>query len=400
MNSQEFNGFIRDIGQFKVHDYAIPYVEFVPKLYNFCLSLGFEDGFIMPSRAFCSDENQGMPILLISRHFGTFPFDHGEVGGMIALDRHGPHATHGEDSVIIQASHVGYDPETKTYGQCNRPKMHGSCKSSSCGKITHVIEPYIKQYKMAQNRIFLHRSDSGDYLITVKDSFIDFHTSPVQEGLVLNLQNIVRKNGDGSITPVATHSTSHTYEVSDDFRRRINETGYEWQNGVGLPMDFLLTADLFSFRRADKDISATMLERNLIEFMPAIVTHKSPQLKAAKINVQREFARTVESIHRGTEYKGKNLLYIAGLNLDISGYQGHPETTYFVPWAAHIQLKGSCPSEYIHPLEQDRLFAKLSKQSSVNNSQTTIKDQIDKMLHTPRYDIYTPRQSNSKDISE
>lgn len=391
MTNQHFPGFIRDIGQFKVHDYAIPYVEFVPKLYNFCLSLGFEDGFIMPSRAFCSDENQGMPILLISRHFGSFPFDHGEVGGMIALDRHGPHATHGEDSVIIQASHVGYNPETKTYGQCNRPKMHGSCKSSSCGKITHVIEPYIQQYKVAQNRIFLHRTEGGDYLITVKDTFIDFNTSPIQEGLVLNLQNIVRRNADGSITPTATHSTAHTYEVSEDFRRRVNETGYEWQSGVGQAIGELLAADLFTFRMAAGEKETSMLEKNLLEFMPSIVTHKSPQLKAAKINVQREFARTVESIHAGTEYQGKNLLYIAGLNLDISSYHGHPETTYFVPWAAFIQLKDSCPTEYIHPLEQDRLFDKLSEQSSVNNSQTSIKDQIDKMLHTPRYDIYTPR---------
>ncbi len=390
MHTAQAKGFIRDIGQFKVHDYAMPYVEFVPKLYNFCLSLGFSDGYMMPSRAFCSDENQGMPILLISRHFGTFPFDHGIVGGIMAIDRHGPHSTHGEDAVIIQASHVGYDPHTKTYGTCNRPKMRGECKSSSCGKITHVIEPFLQQFKMAQNRIFLHRNDGGEYLITVKDSFIDFHTSPIEDGLTLHLQNIARRTGDGAIVPIATHSTSHTYEVSEDFRRRINETGYEWQGGVGKAIGNLLAADLFSFRVTNKG-GGSMLERNLIEFMPSIVTHKSPQLKAAKVNVQREFARTVESIHRGTEYNGKNLLYIAGLNLDIASYHGHPETTYFVPWAAYIQLKDSCPSEYIHPLEQDRLFQKLSEQSTINPSQISIKDEIDKMLHTPRYDIYTPR---------
>jgi hypothetical protein len=69
----------------------------------------------MPSRAFCSDESQGVPIILITRHFGTFPFNHGQVGGVIATDRHGPHAEHGKDMVVIQVSHVGYDPETKTF---------------------------------------------------------------------------------------------------------------------------------------------------------------------------------------------------------------------------------------------------------------------------------------------
>ena len=57
----------------------------------------------MPSRAFCSDESQGYPIILITKHFGTFPFNHGLVGGIVATDRHAPHSHHGKDLVIIQA---------------------------------------------------------------------------------------------------------------------------------------------------------------------------------------------------------------------------------------------------------------------------------------------------------
>src|SRR5210317_2381012 len=129
---------IRKLAPFKVDGMAIPYAEFVPKLYNLCMTLGFRKGLIMPSRAFCSDENQGWPIILLTKHFGTFPFNHGRVGGIVAIDRHGPHAHHGEDSVIVQASHVGYDPETGTYGKCARPKMEGTYLSDSCGKITHV----------------------------------------------------------------------------------------------------------------------------------------------------------------------------------------------------------------------------------------------------------------------
>ena len=49
------------------------YSRFVPRFYNLCKSYGFEQGRIMPSRAFCSDENQGFPIILITKHFGAFP---------------------------------------------------------------------------------------------------------------------------------------------------------------------------------------------------------------------------------------------------------------------------------------------------------------------------------------
>lgn len=92
---------------FKITEHLFRYSMFVPKLYNYCKSLGFETGNIMPSRAFCSDESQGYPIILITKHFKTFPFNHGQVGGILASDRHGPHAEHGKDIVIMQASHVG-----------------------------------------------------------------------------------------------------------------------------------------------------------------------------------------------------------------------------------------------------------------------------------------------------
>ena len=65
------------LDDFSLEDTTFPYNGFVARLYNFCRSLGFEPGKILPSRAFCSDETQGYPGILIAKHFGTFPFNHG-----------------------------------------------------------------------------------------------------------------------------------------------------------------------------------------------------------------------------------------------------------------------------------------------------------------------------------
>ncbi len=391
-NSYRTLPIVRSLAPFAVDDFTIPYVEFVPKLYNFCMELGFRKGLIMPSRAFCSDENQGWPIILLTKHFGTFPFNHGRVGGIVATDRHGPHAHHGEDSVIVQASHVGYNPHDGTYGKWIRPKMNGTCVSDSCGKITHVITPYLEQYKFAQERIFLHLDDFGTYLITVKNSFVDFDSHPVKNGLVLHLENIVKMRKNDRILPITAMSTSQTYEVSEDFRKRIDTTGYKWKGGGGENIGELLTEDLFYFREDFHEQDESIyLERNLIEFMPSIVTSKNPPLRAAKINIQLEFARTVESIRRGGEYDGKNLLYVAGLNIDISEYEGYPATTYFVPWAAHIQLRGGTPDEYLHPVEQEQLFKLLMAQKSENPEQADLKEQIGQMLKAPRFEIHSPK---------
>ena len=382
---------LRGRAPFIVDGMAMPYAEFVPRFYNFCMELGFRKDFIMPSRAFCSDENQGLPIILLTKHFGTFPFNHGRVGGIMAIDRHGPHAHHGEDLVILQASHVGYDPDSGVYGKYNRPKMIDKCVSDSCGKLTHVITPYLEQYLFARERIFLGR-DHGKYLITVKNSFIDFASHQVKNGLVLRLTNIVNVSDDGIIRPQAASSTTQAYEVSEEFRKRIDATGYEWKSGQGKSIGDLLTDDLF-FYRADfhETDESILLERNLIEFMPKIVTSRNPALRAAKINIQLEFARAVESIRRGDEYKGRNLLYVAGLNIDISEYDEFPATTYFVPWAAHVQLQEDTPAQYIHPMEQEVLFKKLMEQSIENPDQASLKEEIGRMLQAPNIDIRAPR---------
>ncbi|MCD6389062.1 MAG: hypothetical protein J7L69_06595 [Desulfobulbaceae bacterium] len=379
---------VKEVAPFRVNGLAIPYPEFVPRLYNFCKELGFHKGHIMPSRAFCSDENQGLPIILLTKHFGTFPFNHGRVGGMLAVDRHGPHSHHGDDLVIVQASHVGYDPDTGGYGTYHRPQVSGDNLCVSCGKLTHVITPYLDLYHFARDRIFLRRDEDGRYLITVKNFFIDFGYHPVERGLVMKLSNIVEGDSQGIIRPVSQASTTQSYEVSPAFKKRLDAQGYEWKSGQGESIGKFLTADLFFFKEHFHETDESLLlERNLIEFMPDIVSAKYPSLRAAKTNIQLEFARVIESIRCGDEYAGRSLLYIAGLNIDISEYDGFPPTNYFIPWAAHVQLKDGTPEEYTHPVEQEDLFAKLMSQDVKNPDQIDLKENIQRMLKAPRFDV-------------
>ena len=383
---------VREVAPFKIDGLAIPYPEFVSRLYNLCMELGFRKGLIMPSRAFCSDENQGLPIILLTKHFGTFPFNHGRVGGIVAIDRHGPHSQHGEDLLILQASHVGYDQNSGLYGQYNRPQITGDCLSDSCGKLVHVITPYLEQYLFARDRIFLYKDDNGNCLITAKNSFIDFVSHPVAQGLVLRLENIVDEDSTGTIRPFTSASTTQTYKVSDTFKKRLESLDYSWCSDGEESIGKLLTADLFFFREDFHETDdSILLERNLIELMPDIVSAKFPALRAAKTNIQLEFARVVESIRRSDAYKGRSLLYIAGLNIDISKNEELPVMNYFVPWAAHVQLKDGAPVEYAHPIEQDDLFAKLMAQSPENLDQIDLKENIRRILKSPRLNIKASR---------
>ncbi|MDH5485484.1 MAG: hypothetical protein OEY43_09650, partial [Gammaproteobacteria bacterium] len=175
--------------------------------------MGFETGKIMPSRAFCSDESQGYPIILITKHFRTFPFNHGQVGGVVATDRHGPHAEHGKDIVIIQASHVGYDPDTSTFGQYRRICTEHSEFSSNCGKIDDVIRWYDDEYQFAMDNIFLIKRD-GQCLIDIDNQLLD---DSREEGLFINMDKLVAAE-NGQYNPVQIHSTSKYFPASDELK--------------------------------------------------------------------------------------------------------------------------------------------------------------------------------------
>ena len=358
------------VEDFRIDD-MMRYSLFVPRLYNLCKSLGFDAGKIMPSRAFCSDESQGFPIILITKHFGTFPFNHGRVGGIVATDRHGPHAEHGKDLVIIQASHVGYDPDMKTFGTYRRLQTEANESSDSCGKIGDVLNWYLEEYAFARENIFLGRS-GGEYIVTIDNQLLNEGRA---EGLFLNLDRIVRRE-NGNIQPVRTLSTARSYRAADALVKLL--PAELWSADGDTAIGDHLVPELFRFKRdIGGDIEGrSHLEQNLLNPMPWIVTSPSPLLVAAQVNTQAEFDRAFRSIVKEKRYRDKRMVFISCLNIDISPREGQTfPLTKCVPWAAFIQDgKGDH-----YTLEQAELTARLNEQSIDNPDQIDLEAAIHRM---------------------
>lgn len=360
---------VEPIGGFQVQGMMMRYNLFIPRLYNWCRSLGFEPGKIMPSRAFCSDESQGYPIIMIAKHFGTFPFNHGVVGGIVATDRHGPHAAHGQDMLIIQASHVGYDPETKVFGTYRRAQTtHGTC-SASCGKIHNVITWYRNEYEFAQHNILLH-NDNGNKIIIVDNQLL---REDRDNGLFLRLDKFISSDADGQRMPLSMLSTAKVFRPSQSLIDKVGDSSF---NGITpKPVGTKLGSDMFYFQRdiPQMEEGAHHLEHNMIRYMPQIVTSTSPALTAAQINTQIEFDRTFRTIVKEHAYKGKKVLFIAGLHIDISPQSGQLfPLTKFVPWAAYAQDRDG----FYYTLEQQELVQLLEQQSKDNPDQINLEDAI------------------------
>ncbi|MBT7307212.1 MAG: hypothetical protein HN842_03295 [Gammaproteobacteria bacterium] len=357
---------MKSIGDFRLGQHMMRYSQFVPRLYNFCLSLGFEAGKIMPSRAFCSDENQGFPIILIAKHFGAFPFNHGRVGGIVATDRHGPHAHHGEDMVIIQASHVGYDPESSQFGSYRRLQTHGCEATADCGKIAAITSWFISEYHFACENILVERKE-GEVLVTIDNQLLDQGRT---EGLMLRLKQLINADDD----PLQVLSTSRRFLAAVEFSERFSHL----QEGETQVIGSSLECDLFTFKRkvTVEEEGQDHLECNLLSHMPQIVTAHSPALVAAQINSQVEFDRTFRTITREPAYRGKRLLFISGIHIDISPALGQIfPLTEFVPWAAYYQDSDGSSVTY----EQEALWRLLMEQSIENPDQIDLDQAIEQM---------------------
>jgi hypothetical protein len=346
------------VDDFKLGDRAMRYSLFAPRLYNFCLSLGFRRDLVMPSRAFCSDESQGYPVVLLMQHFGTFPFDHGRVGGKVATDRHGPHAHHGEDLVIVQASHVGYDPRRGRFGVYERRRVAGQGFGDNCGKLCGVLQWYFEQYETAKRDIILGEIE-GRPAIFIDNEFLAAERG---EGLFLRLDRMIAGEAPA---PLKIASTSKAFAAAPAFVERFPPDA--WTTGRQ-PIGDRLAADMFTFRRAPVvgPEGLDLLEASLAHAMPALVTSAHPALYAARYHTQLEFDRVYRSLQTAEAYRAKNLLFIAGLNIDVSPPEGFPfPLTKFVPWAAYHQPNAGAPTLW----EQDELVAALARQSTENPDQ-------------------------------
>ena len=349
------------------------YSKFAPRLFNFCLSLGMRANDIMPSRAFCSDENQGYPIILLAKHFGTFPFNHGIVGGMVATDRHEPHAHHGNDVVIIQASHVGYDPETTKFGVYRRLQTEHHELSSDCGAICKVLQWYKEEFDFACKQISLDIINNKK-VVTIDNQLLKQERD---EGVFLNIDQII-----DNLDVIHEYSTAKSFIAADTLIQRIGNDWPEHKAAIGKH----LYPELFCFKRKiDESLASGLLNRNLIAAMPDIISSELSALAAAQVNTQVEFDRTFRTIVKENAYRGKKIVFISGIHIDISPHKGQLfPLTKFVPWAAYIQNENGEG----YTLEQQELYAALKKQSAENPHKIDLTAAIHKMESEPEIHLH------------
>lgn len=411
------------LGDVQVDSAMMGYRQFVPRLYNLCKDLGMTPGNILPSIGFCSDENQGYPTILITKHFGTFPFNHGYIGGIMALDRHGPHAAHGEDMVIIHAPHVGYDPSSRRYGVYRRKQVQDFDRqvSTDCGKMAGVLQFYKEEYAKTLGRLKVTVED-GQVLITISNTLLEYGVEGTAIGLRLHFDQML---ADPTLnTPHRVRSASRVFVASAPFAARVKaalaegewsdrmdetiralpgaEQRRQWHTLKEPSLRSLLEPEMFSFRKPEASLlgERNRLERELLPHIPMILAGPwDPELTGALTCAQFEFDRSVHSVAQEPSYKGKNVLLVTGLNIDISPDAQDQQayafpSTMFLPWAAYVILADGRRQV----LEQPEFIKALYSQSEQNPDAIDIEVSITELFSRPRKRVTFYDQSSGQEL--
>lgn len=310
----------------------IPHEEFTARLKNFCISLGFRQVKISSS---------------------------GSIGTIFAGSSVNPEGF-ATDAVLILSCRVSYNPNWGGYSGLPQLLVRERMDNSAEQCPARFIAPFLQEYRFAKDHIFLTETEQGGHLITLPESLLGKDRKKDGVKLIMQLDKIAEPDRNGAFVPVMISGTMSSYALSSSLRQTLDAVKYAWKPGRSIPIDTYLTSELFSFVDTLQAIDQNSpFCATLLPHLRRIVTHRTPNLRAAELHLRQEFSRAVEIFTADHRASYGNMLCLVGLDIDMAAFMGH-EDHFFVPWKAYLERIGEDSGD--GALDQDDLFVRLMQQ--------------------------------------
>ncbi|GEM_PF-1248326 len=326
----------------KIRGRLIPAYDFLPRLKRLCLSLGFNNPKITKSGKLAAPGESGSNF-----SNGSLPGPSGE--------------TPKSDAIVVLSTKVPY--EQNWGGYSGLPEQYYRDEHGARPEETPAdfILPYLQQYQFARAHIHLSSDTAGRILITLPDFLVENKRNQKGNNLKVKIEEIAEANREGLFEPLHVSGSLFTFAVAPHFRQAMDAGGdqnFPWQTGRTMPLGEGLSPEFFEFiESAGPGGKPSPFSALLLPMMPWIVAHKTPHLAATLVHLQKNFSGEREMFTATGPNDLRNLLCVAGLDIDMKGFRGRKES-YFVPWQACWKRHGYC-YDNIYPLIQDDLFVAL-----------------------------------------
>lgn len=328
-----------------IHGRLLSAYDFLPRLKKLCSALGFNNP---------SVEKKG---------YLPLPSEPCEENHLPCSDPQPLSRNEGRDRIIILSTTVPYEQSWGGYN--GLPGQYFREQSSARGVETpsDFIRPYLLQYQSAQEHIHVGSDNSGNHIVSLPDYLISGQKSDGRKSLKVIIEKIAKPNTQGQYFPLSVSGPIVTFPLGSHLRDALGEKLFMWKTGMLNPIGDHLHAELLRFDPPSGQTnhtgpSASSFAALLFPLLPWIVTHKTPHLAATLVHLQSNFRKVCETFAETGTDDLRNLLCVAGLDIDMRGFRGRSEG-YFVPWQACWKRHGYC-YDNIYPLEQDDLLVALN----------------------------------------
>ncbi len=325
----------------KITGRLIPAYDFLPRLQKLCLSLGFNH-----------------PIILKTGQLALPDENNRNVESMSVIETLAE--IQGPDTIVVQSTKVPYEKHWGGYS--GFPAQYSLARKGAKTEETpsDFILPYLQQYQLAQNQIHIRTDNSDRVLITLPDFFVFPQKDPSERNLRVNIEKFVESDAAGHYVPLHCSGGLLSFVVAGQLAKTINDGDFQRKTGGSLPIGKHLSSEMFSFIESSGSHCSSFADL-LLPIMPWIVAHKTPHLAATLVLLQHNFERKREMFAATGTNDLRNLLCVAGLDIDMRGFRGRTERC-FVPWQACWKRHGHCYGD-IYPLLQDDLYVALMNYS-------------------------------------
>ncbi|MFH0782604.1 MAG: hypothetical protein V2B20_11745, partial [Pseudomonadota bacterium] len=264
----------------------------------------------------------------------------------------------GSDAIVVLSTKVSYEQHWGGYN--GLPEQYSRENSGPTKEETpsDFILPYLQQYQLAQTHIHLNADAAGRVLISFPNFLIQPQEDTQGGNLRLKIVNIAEPSPEGLLEPHHRSGAFITYRVAPLLKQTLDAENFPFHVNRSTPIGEYLSPELFYFLDpAESTGNRSPFSSLLLPLMPWIVTHRTPHLAATLVHLEKNFTGERAMFAATGQNDLRNLLCVAGLDIDMKGFRGRKES-YFVPWRACWKRQGYCYGD-IYPLLQDDLFVAL-----------------------------------------
>lgn len=325
----------------KIRDRLVSTYEFFPRLQKLCSALGFNNDTI---------EKSGRLHL---------PSETSENNALLRSLSQPQGRDDGRDRIIILSTTVPYEQSWGGYDGLPGQYFVEQSKNRKVETPSDFIRPYLQQYQFAQEHILLGCDYSGNYVVKLPDYLIWEQNGACGKTLRVLIERIAEPNTDGQFVPIFVSGHIVTFPLASHLHHVIDQQQILCNLGIVNPIGKHLHAEFFQFvHPADHADNSNPFASMLLPLMPWIVTHKTPHLAASLVHLRNNFSEVCKVFAATGTDDLRNLLCVAGLEIDMIGFRGR-SSGYFVPWQACWKRYGHC-YDNIYPLDQDDFLVALN----------------------------------------